>query len=240
MRMRSLHGWWIVCSWLALAGAIGCGGSASAGAKYCQQYAQSICHKAYICTPAAMQDAAFHDSWGPSEAMCTSGFSQFCAQSCPAVDQTAEAQCFSLVNSSSCGAFNDETYASTCAQVCVDAPTGTGGAAGGSGGGAGGSAAITDPLVFCRGSHDTICDRAFQCIPVASRDADFISSYGASVTACKAMTSTICVDPATNCPTYSPTLGGACISALTNDACVDLVFLNGIFPPASCVGTCGT
>jgi hypothetical protein len=244
--MHMINGSWIFGSVLGLLGltmvsALGCSSSSSPTEKYCQDQASGLCHKAYSCTPAAMQDAAFHDQWGPSETMCAAGLSQLCAQGCAGkqVDQAAQTQCFSTLNAATCAAVADGTIDAACQNVCVDAPiTGTGGNNGGGVGGSSGSAA--DALAFCRASNNSICDRAFQCVPVASQDADFTSNYGATVAACKAMTTTTCVDPATNCPTYNATAGNSCLAALVSSPCTDLLFLgNAIFPPASCFSACG-
>jgi hypothetical protein len=215
---------------------VGCGGSANPTSDFCQQSSAAMCHRAYACTPSAMQDADFHNAWGPSEATCASGLAQLCDGECTgkAVNAAAKTQCFSDINTQACSTVADGTLGNSCAAVCVDAPTGGGGAGGSSGGGT-----ISDPIVFCQMSANKVCDRAFECVPTSMRDADFTSNYGSSVTACKAMTSSTCVDPATNCPHYNATSGASCVAALTTNSCSDLLFLNAIFPPASCFSACG-
>ena len=46
------------------------GGSSGAGGQACQTYGAAFCKRIYACTPAEMQDADFHDSYGASEAQC--------------------------------------------------------------------------------------------------------------------------------------------------------------------------
>ena len=192
---------------LVVAGLIatGCGSSASPTTQYCQNYGKAICSKAYACTPAAMQSADFHNEWGPNEAACASGFTQLCELGCDKkqVSMTAETGCLSDLNAAACTTVTDGTLGASCDAVCIDAPAGMGGNSGGGPGGSSGGAPISDPIVFCTMSSNVICDRAFQCVPAASRDADFTTNYGASVAACKAMTPTTCVNPSTNCPRSS-------------------------------------
>jgi hypothetical protein len=236
--MRSMTSRWILGA--VLAGALGCGGSSSPTSDFCQQSSAAMCHRAYACTPAAMQDTNFHNAWGPSETACTMGLAQLCTSECGVgkqVNAAAKTQCFSDINTQACSTVADGTLGNSCADVCVDAPMGTGGTNGGAGGSSGGT--ISDPIVYCQMSLNKTCDRAFQCIPASMQDADFVSNYGSTVAMCKAMTTTTCVDPTTNCPTYNPASGASCVAALTNDSCADLVFLNGIFPPASCFSACG-
>ena len=104
-----------------------------------------MCHRAYACTPTAMQDTNFHNTWGPSESTCAAGLAQLCDSECAGkqVDTAAKNQCFSDVNSQACSTVADGTLGNSCAQVCVDMPTGAGG---NSGGGAGGSRAETSPI----------------------------------------------------------------------------------------------
>ena len=202
-----------------------------------------MCQRAYACTPAAMQDADFHNTWGPNQSACASGLAQLCGLQCGAgkqVNATAKAQCFSDINTQACSTVADGTLGNSCAQVCVDAPAGAGGSSGGGGaGGSSGGGTISDPIVFCQMLFNKICDRAFQCVPTSMQDANFTSSYGTTIAACKAMTNTTCVDPTTNCPTYNPSAGGSCVAAVTNDSCADLLFGNQIFPPGSCLSACG-
>ncbi len=243
--MRMIKGSWISgLLGLTMVSAIGCGGSSSPTEKYCQDYATGLCHKAYSCTPAAMQDANFHNEWGPSEAMCTAGFSQLCATSCNGkqINQAAETQCLSGLNAATCASVADSTIGAGCENVCVDAPTngsggnsggGVGGNSGGFGGSSGGTGAAA--IAFCKAFHNSICDRAFQCVPVASQDANFVGSFGATITACKAMTDTACVDPATNCPNYNATEGNSCTAAWAVATCT--LFTSGSVPP-SCLAAC--
>jgi hypothetical protein len=183
-----------------------------------------MCHRAYACTPAAMQDASFHSAWGPSEATCSAGLAQLCDQGCAGkqVDVNAKNTCFNDVNTQS------------CSTVCVDAPTGGGGGGGTSTGGS-----ISDPIVFCKMALNAVCDRAFQCVPVALRDVDFTDNYGTSLSDCKTIVNAACVDPATNCPTYNAATGASCVATLTNDTCAALLFQNQIVPPGTCSAACG-
>jgi len=198
-----------------------------------------MCHRAYACTPTAMQDANFHNAWGPSESTCTAGLTQLCESGCMGkqVDATAKNQCLSDINTQACSTVADGTLGNSCAQVCVDMPTGAGGHTGGGAGGSSGM--ISDPIVFCQMTLNKICDRAFQCVPASMQDTNFTDSYGTSITACKAMTNTTCVDPTTNCPMYNASAGASCVAALTNNSCADLLFGNQIFPPGSCLSACG-
>jgi len=215
-----------------LAGALGCGGGTSPTSDFCQQSSAGMCHRAYACTPAAMQDANFHNIWGPSEATCASGLAQLCTTECSgkAVDDAAKTQCYSDINAQACSTVSDGTLGNSCAAVCVDAPTGAGGSSGGT---------LSDPIVFCKMTFDAACTRAFQCIPTAMQDANFTDIYGASVTSCKAMFEAACIDPTTNCPTYNQTLGASCISAVNGSACTDLFFSNDLVFPGSCSAACG-
>ena len=98
---------------------------------------------------------------------------------------------------------------------------------------------IPDSVAFCKSSKSIECDRAYACVPVAMRDADFASVYGASLTDCKSMIDSMCTDPTTNCPNYNPASGGSCVAALSNDSCADLVFGNLVVPPDTCSAACG-
>lgn len=198
-----------------------------------------MCHRAYACTPAAMQDANFHNAWGPSESTCAAGLAQLCTSGCAGkvVNAPAETQCYSDINTQACSTVSDGTLGNSCAAVCVDAPTGVGGNGGGAGGAAGGT--ISDPIVFCKMTFDGICTRAFQCIPTAMQDTDFVSNFGSSVTACKTMYEAVCVNPTINCPTYNPALGSSCISAVNSTACTSLFFSNLPVLPDSCSKACG-
>jgi hypothetical protein len=98
---------------------------------------------------------------------------------------------------------------------------------------------ISDPVAFCKSSKSTECDRAYECVPLAARDADFMTIYGSSLTDCKSTIDAICTDPAINCPTYDAASAGSCAAALTNDSCSALVFGNRVVPPDSCSAACG-
>lgn len=189
-----------------------------------------------------MQDTNFHATWGPSESTCASGLAQLCTSGCTGkqVNDAAKTQCFSDINTQACSAAADGTLGNSCAAVCVDAPTGVGGN-GGNGGGAGGSSGgtISDVGTFCRMLSNGICNRAYQCVPAAMRDADFTSNYGASLADCMAMTTVNCANPSADCPTYSAASGGTCVSMLTSATCTDLLFLNLVIPPQSCFTACG-
>src|SRR5205814_2121125 len=54
------------------------GGDSGAGGQACTAYATAFCKRIYACTPAAMQDADFHTSYGSSEAQCVQQESQLC------------------------------------------------------------------------------------------------------------------------------------------------------------------
>ncbi len=189
-----------------------------------------------------MQDTNFHNAWGPSESTCTAGLAQLCTAGCAGkqVNAAAQTQCFSDINTQSCSTVADGSLGNSCAAVCVDVPTGAGGAGGAGGSGAGGSSGggtLSDPIVFCKMSFDAICARVFQCVPAAQQTTAFTAEFGTSVAACKTMFEAMCIDPATNCPTYSPTLGASCISMLNSDTCADLLATN--FVPATCQSACG-
>ena len=187
-----------------------------------------------------MQDANFHNAWGPSESTCAAGLAQLCDSACAGkqVDTTAQNQCFSDINTQACSTVADGTLGNSCAQVCVDMPTGGGG---NSGGGAGGSTGggISDPIVFCKMTFDAICTRMFQCVPPAMQDSTFVSNFGSSVGACKTMFEAVCINPQSNCPTYSPSLGANCVSTLNTEACSDLVFSGEPVLPTTCSTACG-
>jgi hypothetical protein len=98
---------------------------------------------------------------------------------------------------------------------------------------------ISDPIAFCKSSKSIECDRAYECVPAAARDVDFMTIYGSSLTDCKSMLDAICTDPTTNCPTFDAASAGSCAAALSNDSCSDLVFGNRVVPPDSCSAACG-
>jgi hypothetical protein len=98
---------------------------------------------------------------------------------------------------------------------------------------------ISDPAAFCKSSKTIECERAYECVPAGARDAEFMSSYGASVSDCKSMVDTICADPATSCPNFDAASAGSCVAGLTGETCMDLVFVNLIAPPNSCLSACG-
>jgi hypothetical protein len=216
---------------------VGCGGGSSPTSDFCQQSSAAMCHRAYACTPTAMQDTNFHNTWGPSESTCAAGLAQLCDAQCTGkqVDMAAKNQCFSDVNSQACSTVADGTLGNSCAQVCVDMPTG----AGGNSGAGGSSGGISDPIVFCKMTFDAICVRMFQCVPAAMQDATFTGNFGTSVASCKTMYEAVCINPATNCPTYNATLGASCVSTVSSEPCASLVFSGEPVLPDSCSAACG-
>ena len=98
---------------------------------------------------------------------------------------------------------------------------------------------ISDPVMFCKTTKALECDRAYECVPFAMHDANFIVNYGASLADCKTGIDQICTDPTTSCPSYNATFGGSCAAALAGDSCSDLLFGDVIVPPDSCAAACG-
>lgn len=98
---------------------------------------------------------------------------------------------------------------------------------------------ISDPIAYCKTAMDLVCARAYECVPLAARDVDFMMSYAGAVADCKTKLEATCVDAAANCPNYNPAMAGACVASLTNDACADLLSTNQIVEPDSCSTACG-
>jgi hypothetical protein len=209
----------------ALGAAAGCSSGSSASSQFCQDSASKLCSRAYTCTPTAMQDAAFHASWGPSEKDCTALFDSLCTQNCAgktSVSEMAKTTCYSEIDSPTCDVILSDTYTNSCDSVCIAAPTGGGGvnggggAAGGTGtGGAGGTSAAE--RAFCVSSWMLLCTHAFQCVPAASRDATFIALFGNTLAECNGMSTATCNDPA--CSPFDPSSANACLSALASLSC---------------------
>jgi hypothetical protein len=178
-----------------------------------------------------------------------------------AVDQTQSAQCLSQVSTATCDAFNNTDYSPACRQVCVTAATtgaggstgggvggstgggvggSTGGGVGGStGGGVGGSTGgVSTPTAFWSSYSDLICNRAFACVPAASRDATFTGNFGTSVSDCLSQSVTACDLFVALCGTYSSSAAAACVSDATSASCSTLFVAGDVAQPASCNGVC--
>ena len=121
---------------------------------------------------------------------------------------------------------------------------GGGGQSGGGSGGTGGSGssvADTHPVdagAFCLAENRALCSLAFQCVPSASRDSSFISTFGSSLSECQnTIVPSMCTTAATDCPVYDAALASICMTTLISYSCADLVDLA---EPAECTLACSS
>lgn len=241
--------------------ATACGsGSSGAGGQACTTYGAAFCKRIYACTPAAMQDADFHNSYGASESQCAQQETQFCNATLPGdetalgtncaggkhVNMAALTVCVSQLDMAVCADFVSDPYANNnCADVCVSGTTGggSGGATGSggspgtggataSGGSSGGAAAIT----FCKTLDDRVCDLTFQCTPTAARqDPAFISTNGTSAGDCKTLQEAACSTQVMTC-TFNASAAATCLAAFNAADCnTDLI---SVASSTSCTSAC--
>ncbi len=122
-----------LCRWC---GAVGrCGGGDGPGGQFCKDFAATFCHKIYQCPPPEGLEGGLA---GTSEADCTNGWNQICADPPPSgttvdincsggkhVNQAAKTLCLEQITSATCDAFDDPNFYTNCDQVCVNStPTG--------------------------------------------------------------------------------------------------------------------
>jgi hypothetical protein len=248
---------WGRTGWILLLLATACGGGSSgAGGQACTTYGAAFCKRIYACTPAAMQDADFHESYGSSEAQCAQQEAQLCNTALPDnetalgtncaggkhVNMAALTLCMNQLDSAVCADFIDDPYANNCADVCVSGTTGSGsGGSGGSSGtggasGSGGSSGGATATAFCKGVDDRLCDLTFQCTTAAVRqDAAFIAAFGTSASDCKTLQEADCSTQTVGC-VFNSSAAATCVAAFNAADCdTDLDVLTS---STSCTHAC--
>jgi hypothetical protein len=253
---------WERTGWILLLLATGCGGGGSSGAggQACTTYGAAFCKRIYACTPAAMQDADFHESYGSSEAQCAQQEAQLCNTALPGdetalgtncaggkhVNMAALTLCMNQLDSAVCADFIDDPYANNnCADVCVSGMTGSGsGGATGSGGssgtggatGSGGSSGGANATAFCKGVDDRLCDLTFQCTSAAVRqDAAFIATFGTSASDCKTLQEADCSTQTVGCM-FNSSAAATCVAAFNAADCN--TDLDALTTSTSCAHAC--
>jgi hypothetical protein len=84
------------------------------------------------------------------------------------------------------------------------------------GGGGGGTATPTE---FCHSLETAACDKVFECVPPAQRDATFVSLFGNSAAECKSKINADCATAQTDCTTFDANLASQCVSAIKGISC---------------------
>jgi hypothetical protein len=121
--------------------------------------------------------------------------------------------------------------------------TGSAGATGaagatGFGGATGAGGAHAQVMAFCLQLSMIDCDRAYECVPPAMRDADFVTAESTNIPDCKgALTQQSCVGFGDACNTFNQAAAESCLSTYATETC-DQIFAD-MGPPVDCYRTCG-
>ncbi|HVU49874.1 MAG TPA: hypothetical protein VHL80_04260 [Polyangia bacterium] len=241
------------------------GGSSSPGSDFCAKYATAVCQRDFACPDPAnplpftmsqcvqgfTQECTNKPPAGQVPDVNCYGATQ--------VNATAQTMCLQAIPAATCDEINNGTftYDDVCGQVCTTATTGAAGSTSGAGGatgaagsttgaagsatgaaGAGGAGAVPpDGMSFCLQLSMVDCDRAYDCVPAAMRDADFVASEGNNITECKGtLTTQACDGFGAMCGTYSTTFAQACLSKYATETCDQILADMG--PPAECFFAC--
>jgi hypothetical protein len=100
------------------------------------------------------------------------------------------------------------------------------------GGGSGGGTAT--PTEFCHSLEAAACDKVFECVPPAQRDATFEGLFGKSAAECKSKSNQDCATAQTDCTSYNASLASQCVSEIKAISCTTF---DGT-TPASCDQAC--
>src|SRR5262249_40416946 len=100
----------------------------------------------------------------------------------------------------------------------------------------GGGDAPRTAQAFCTQQDPILCDKLFQCVPEAARDATFVGLFGSTITECKGKISADCADANAMCPKYNSASAKACLDKIAPLTCAQIGDI--MSPPAECDQAC--
>jgi hypothetical protein len=84
----------------------------------------------------------------------------------------------------------------------------------------GGDSGPANDGAFCLQSNSLLCDKAYACVPVAGRDADFVNAFGNSLAECKSTAQSDCAGFTCNGP-YNASAARTCLNKGSAESCAD-------------------